>query len=210
VLPRVILSALYKMSASPVVPVALFSNDRPYIRMSKDSWFWVRVNWRGLKAFPTNEMPNPACENFILLHDLRGGRDGRVWLACSFSYRPCVIKFPKKDKELSETAINRLHQESEHWKAFYPIFRPRIVRLAGNVALILPAIPILKSIDDKARELVRVEIQRVASRGFCHNDLKWEHVGYWNSKIVLIDLFDVSLNENPAIAEAKMLKALNL
>jgi hypothetical protein len=72
---------------------------------------------------------------------------------------------------------------------------------------------------DKAEQQVREAIDRMVSRGYCHNDLDWRHVGrlrqHRQQRVIFFDLVNVSrvdtyLPEAVTAAKTKMLQALGL
>ena len=76
--------------ASPE-PVLLLNPQRSYINMTRSGWLWVPRSV--IKADQLTLAPPPFnTTSFILLYDMRGGRDGRVWLACDASGHLAVLK----------------------------------------------------------------------------------------------------------------------
>lgn len=114
-----LLSIIQKMYCSPHDPVAEISNIRPYIILNNESWQWGKVAWKSNKL-NRHKLPSQSCKKYILLKDLRGGADGRVWMACSSSGLVCVLKFGRLDasvfdsKELMSGAISNATKNLEH------------------------------------------------------------------------------------------------
>jgi hypothetical protein len=98
-LPEILTSVIIKMRHSPLKTVAEISNDRPYIVLNRDSWYWQKVQWKQGVKLNRHALPSKQVSKLILLRDLRGGADGRVWMACSTSGRVCVLKFARFLKE---------------------------------------------------------------------------------------------------------------
>lgn len=80
------------MKASPIDEVEELSPDRLYIILDAEKWFWGKVQWKK-KVLNRRKMPSASATKFVLLKDLRGGADGRVWMACTTSGLCCVLKF---------------------------------------------------------------------------------------------------------------------
>jgi hypothetical protein len=96
----------------------------------------------------------------------------------------------------------------------------RVTTLAGEPALVMPYARAIKH-PDKAEQQVQEAIDRMVSRGYCHNDLDWRHVGmlglrqHRQQRVIFFDLVDVSrvdtyLPEAVTAAKTKMLQALGL
>lgn len=70
-------------------------------------------------------MPSAQIKNYILLKDLNGGTDGRVWMACSPSGRVCVLKFDRVDSyvlnstDLWNEAIEKATERFEYERKVY-------------------------------------------------------------------------------------------
>lgn len=94
-LPAVLASVVVKMRFAEVHPVAEISNSRPYIVMEPEAWYWKNVQWKPAAKLDRHNMPKSNCKQLVLLRDLRGGADGRVWMACTTRGRVCVIKFAR-------------------------------------------------------------------------------------------------------------------
>ncbi len=187
-------SVLLKMAASPHETVKLIDSERPYIIMTKDKWIWAKVKFP--RNFALNyAMPTSNTQKFILIADFRGGADGRVWMVCSMSGRVGVIKFPQEDEqrgEADDAPIARLKKELKHWQTIWGYSSCRIVKLAGQSALLMPYIKpvvggggaasgretdIINTVPGEVQELVKDAVREMASKGVYHADLHWGHVG---------------------------------
>ncbi len=207
------------MNSSPIRPVARIDPNRPYIVMTQKQWYWAKVNFGPPFKLNYRRMPKKNTSQFILLEDLRGGRDGRVWLACSFNGRACVLKF---DQQVSSTPFvdkHALDKELVNWQTLYPEFtQTRIAELASDRALVMPYLKttgvdrtnpdILKSVQDAVADF--------AHHGKVHADLAWRHVGLVATpkkgekpKAILYDLRDVKDSEESEALDS-MLKKLDL
>ena len=72
-------------------PVLLINPQRSYLEMTCNGWLWVSRS--AIKADQlTFAPPTLNTTTFILLCDMRGGRDGRVWLACDVNGHLAVLK----------------------------------------------------------------------------------------------------------------------
>ena len=89
---KVLASVIMKMYTSKCEPVKRIDPSRPYIKIDESSWYWTTYKFRGFKL-NYHAMPLVTARTFILLEDLRGGRDGRVWLVCTENGSVGVIKF---------------------------------------------------------------------------------------------------------------------
>ena len=135
-------------------------------------------------------MPTLQAKRFILLRDLNGGADGRVWFACTLSGLVGVLKFGQlkdKDDNLSK-AKERLEGEAKLWRDVWNQKDVRVISLAGDHALLMPYV---KAIDleqvKQSPELsaaVHSAIKEMASAGYYHKDLHWRHVGLLEAPVV--------------------------
>ena len=186
--------------------------------MDQAQWFWARVP-STIKDVNDANMPTRRATRFFLLRDLRGGADGRVWRACTTSGTGCAIKFCKRSSVRDQT--QRLEAEAEVWRAAWGVKGVRVATLVGEPALVMPYARVIKEPrSNKIKQQVRDAIDEMASRGFCHEDLAWRHVGrlglrqQWR-RVVFFDLARVSpvdtrKPKSVTAAKAKMLNALGL
>jgi hypothetical protein len=128
ILARALVSVLRKMdygkNSLDVRKMQLLSDQRSYILLDSQSWFWTSLSSTELKKIRTNMRfslvpPLSRCNKFILLRDYHGGADGRVWLAASVSSgNLAVIKFHRRIKD-GDAGQDRavIKQEVEVWKA---------------------------------------------------------------------------------------------
>ncbi len=185
--------------------------------MNQAQWFWARVP-STLKDVDDASMPTRRATRFFLLRDLRGGADGRVWRACTTSGTGCAIKFCTRSSVIDQT--QRLEAEAEVWRAAWGVKGVRVATLVGEPALVMPyARAVKKPVSGQAEQQVREAIHRMASSGYCHEDLDWRHVGRLRlrqqRRVVFFDLARVSPvdtrePESATAAKAKMLNALGL
>jgi len=81
-LPRALAGVIRKMHHSPRVQVVdLLDPEVPRICMAAEHWYWGRLS--GVKDVNDTRMPRSHAAEFVLLRDLGGGADGRVWRACT-------------------------------------------------------------------------------------------------------------------------------
>lgn len=178
-------SVLHKMAASPVAPVQLVDRDRPYIVLDADEWTWTTLELpKGVRAerfLDYTRMPTRAAGRFLLLRDLHGGADGRVWMVCTTSGLVGVIKFGQpRDGEDREQRRQRLEKEAEVWRQVWQLHEVRVVTLAHEPALLMPYVEPVESMEDGRRPseaAVRAAAAHMANAGYCHLDLDWRHVG---------------------------------
>jgi hypothetical protein len=86
-------SVLYKMLRPPVEPPTLAGLQRHYLCLTKDSTKWAQLNDTFQRK--PGALPSATVTNLLLLADLRGGVEGRLWLAASTRGAVCVLKFAK-------------------------------------------------------------------------------------------------------------------
>ena len=107
-LPHLLVSAILKMTSSPVDPVQLstFDPNRSYIYVRKEEWSWDKPNQEGSLRYCGSRLAQ--FENVFLLADLGGGADGRVWLAATMKGEvKCLsLNFQKIEKCLSKKQIS--------------------------------------------------------------------------------------------------------
>eukprot|EP00026_Physarum_polycephalum_P010563 Phypoly_transcript_10729.p1 GENE.Phypoly_transcript_10729~~Phypoly_transcript_10729.p1 ORF type:complete len:278 (+),score=20.34 Phypoly_transcript_10729:172-1005(+) len=142
---RLLVSVIRKMYCSPFEAVAEISLERSYITIIKDSWFWSTVNWR-TRVLNRHKFPYVGAKKFVLLRDLRGGADGRVWMACTTSGIACVLKFAKLSftsfatEELRVRVVKEAKANLKHEEKIYKILGVKVKRttLCGRPVLVLP------------------------------------------------------------------------
>lgn len=217
----VLASVLLKMMhARAAPPQSLIDLGRPYIKVTEISWFWTRLRVPLQLQYWSLPRHNDNA-TFLLLHHLGDGTYGRVWLASTLEGNACVLKFPKGDTALRE--------ECELWHGVWGVDGVRLVTLASKQALLMPYVRTATTLSPRTPEIeqaARAAVRRMAERGWCHDDLKWDHVGLYRTgpdaplSAVLIDLGMVSMiTSEPAdsdgskareAAVARMLQALEL
>ena len=168
-------SLLLKMKDSPIDTVNTFDTKRSYIVMDTEKWYWATIDLPVGFRFKTGVLPNS--KTMILLRDLHGGADGRVWLACSPAGVICVIKFAQKSDETDNKSdfVRRLEEENNNWHKIWN-HAAEVRKLAGDYALFMPYLrPIVRNKETEVE--VKKAIQYMANLKLCHTDLKWEHVG---------------------------------
>lgn len=180
------------MAASPVSEVQLVDPSRPYIIMDSTQWYWATVSFKHVgpsrRQFALNysKMPTPSAGRFILLRDLHGGADGRVWMVCTEAGHVGVLKFGQlRERETDLSAVKaRLEQEAQVWISVWKQPHVRVISLAGEHALLMPYVEPV-ALDEKHAPIrtplleraVHAAVQQMAAAGYCHLDLHWRHVG---------------------------------
>jgi len=177
-LARTLCSFLLKMVCARFRPeycdrAKFWTSDCMFIMVMEKSWFWVSNPFRkggAIPSFNTKTIPPASTRKYLLLTDLRGGRDGRVWVACSESRKVCVIKFFKSNiADHHEMAANELLG----WKANK--LPARKVILKGKVAVVMPYVKTLPKdvpLTSAQKELVKTHLKTLADEGLNHTDLK--------------------------------------
>lgn len=229
----VVCSALHKMSASPIEPVQLVDRARPYILLDQEEWTWTTLELKeGVRTerfLQYSRMPTKAATRFLLLQDLHGGADGRVWMVCTTSGLLGVIKFGQpREGEDRDQRRQRLEVEGEVWRQVWHQQEVRVVTLAREPALLMPYVKPVESMDAASRPsdaAVQAAAQQMAFAGYCHLDLNWRHVGVLRlpakksargsqpqvaeSRVIFFDLSRVSRSP-PEAALTEMLASLQI
>ena len=203
-------SVIQKMYYSKNVPVKRISSKRPYIVLSREKWLWKYIKWSKNFQLDYKRMPE-SCDSFILLEDLRGGAEGRVWLACTERGEMCAIKFyhenDKKGLREECSNFNKTNSPNGIQKAFLTI-------LNEIEALVMPfGFPIENA---SQNEEVLKAINDLAQRKICHKDIRPRHC-CWRSpvktgssrQIMFIDTRNIEEEMDPLQAKMKMLQLLN-
>ena len=204
-------SALCKMLQAPTVPPRLVSLQRHYIELSEDSWFWVKLE-ADFQLRP-GAMPAPQARHLLLLADLRGGVEGRLWLAATVTGAVCVVKFAKNGN------ARALERERAMWHRLWGRTDVRLQPLGGQTALVMPYVHMATG-DDWARPEVvaaaRVAAARIAESGFAYTDVHRRHLGLYKDEAgreqaVFVDLSSVEAKEDAAGQSLEdMLRSLDL
>lgn len=231
-------SVMLKASLAPTATHSntLFSSDslhirtdRPYIVINEQQWYWANI---ALKQKRLSAHTVPEATQFVLLQDMRGGEEGRMWVGASTNGLLVAIKFPHSAYYCDDEVVQELLQaELEAWKTLYGQYRPRIQRLLGRDALLMPYFaPIVDwstviaegrpnappdGVLNQADVLrgVKAAVKHMAEAGYEHRDLHWGHVGVNASRqVALLNLSRLGRvdKENRAGAEQRMLAALGL
>lgn len=212
-LPILLVSVIQKMYRSPNFQVNLIDSKRSYIQLTTNSWYWNVLPSSGF-TLDYGTLPARNTRQLFLLHDLRGGAHGRVWLACSASGKVCVLKFAQNKTEAGEKLLGK---EAAIWKGVWNL-PVSIGTWCGESALMMPfVLPCTKDQwnDPDIIAAVKKAVIHLAQHGhFKHNDLKWDHVGLYESqeglKAVLFDLADMSEITDAEEAIISMMKDLSL
>ena len=147
-LARTLVSVLIKMhhsrDAADRSSMALYSEDRCYIMICEDSWFWTTLNSTHLKAVRNVGRfslvpPKSNTKTFILLRDYHGGNDGRVWLAASVaSGKIMVVKFLSRLREDQvDNGMELVDKERDYWHkcGIKSVFSTKLI---NRPALVMP------------------------------------------------------------------------
>mmetsp|Transcript_521 Transcript_521/g.739 ORF Transcript_521/g.739 Transcript_521/m.739 type:complete len:510 (+) Transcript_521:622-2151(+) len=213
-LPILLVSVIQKMYCSPNFQIRLIDSKRNYIQLTTTSWFWNVLPSSESFTLDYGTLPAKNTKNLLLLHDLRGGAHGRVWLACSASGKVCVLKFAQHKTEAGQKILEK---EAAIWKGVWNL-PVSIGTWCGESALMMPfVLPCTKEQwnDTNIIAAVKKAIIHMAKYGhYKHNDLKWEHVGLYEStdglKAVLFDLADMTTIADPEEAITSMMQDLSL
>ena len=233
-----------KMLCTEVEELEFDDLTKAVIKCHNDTWQWVSLRSTG--RFTWRPTVRANCTIFYLLKQLGGGTDGRVWLACTKKREICAIKMQyglgkasvcpeelseyernekeSEDKELYEGLLN----ERECWREAQPEAGQsvRITCILGDKpnALVMPyfaQVPPGRNLTDEEIGAAKNAVRSFAENGWKHNDLKWDHVGFYNRNVpgrglqiraVLLDLGFVEILEEgeKEAAIQDMLRALDL
>eukprot|EP00698_Gefionella_okellyi_P009686 TRINITY_DN2484_c1_g1_i1.p1 TRINITY_DN2484_c1_g1~~TRINITY_DN2484_c1_g1_i1.p1 ORF type:complete len:545 (-),score=62.01 TRINITY_DN2484_c1_g1_i1:45-1679(-) len=167
-------SVLYKMScAEHVRQIQELDDARAYVVMDENHWYFSAIKWRGKQLQELSTLPGQRCQSLILLRELRHGRDGRLWKACSNALLQCVLKFPKM------SAVNSVSVECANHHRFGQA-KARVARFGGSECLMIPVyspIPDHLHNDKTAQDEIIAFVRYFHEQKHLeHGDLKLEHV----------------------------------
>jgi hypothetical protein len=217
-LPLMLCSVVLKMHFSSCDEVKLIDSKRPYISIDQDRWFWSKIIFK--PNFTVRRHALPTSKTLVMLADLGGGVDGRVWRACSGAGLGCCIKFARRsnrqDSQEHDNTSDTLDTELANWKALHGDESAQIIIMAKRRALMMPYLDAVSNTTKDVTVKVKEAVLKIADAGLCHNDLHWRHVGK-NDKnaIIIFDLaqmkaFDFNNTEVRKAAIFSMLQALDL
>ena len=174
-LPYALCALGQKMISSPMVPrLSFLEKEWSYIYMNKREWCWKKVT-KTKKLTVQCELPKHL-QNVILLADLGGGGDGRVWLASTETGCTCVVKLCRNSEILEQEALI--------WKKAWEM-EVQIKELNGTEVLVMPWVKPCSEEEmnnnPDIKEAIKNAIQRLAEVGYEHDDLNWRHVGLYQT-----------------------------
>ncbi|EGG20804.1 hypothetical protein DFA_00669 [Cavenderia fasciculata] len=120
----ILCSTILKMYYSPREPVLLISPTRSYIRVTKESWNWVKL--KDMTLSYEGVCPNESLSSAILIKDLRSRMVQsrcRLWMASTENGSVFVIKYVRQDKDIPDPK-KVLAKEANIWKIAYNITTP--------------------------------------------------------------------------------------
>jgi hypothetical protein len=188
---EMVASAFFKMLQSPAEPPSLVSRQRHYIYLTEESWLWVKLEAE-FQLTP-GVVPAGTAKSLLLLADLRGGIEGRLWLAATVHGAVCVIKFAKDGR------ADVLEHECAMWRQLWGRADVRLLRLGGQDALVMPYV-YMATEEDWARPAVvaaaRAAAARIDSLGLVYTDVRRRHLGLYEDEAgslqaVFVDLSSV-------------------
>jgi Family of unknown function (DUF5898) len=140
---------------------------------------------------------NPELGCIYVIHHLGTGEHGSCCLGISDGgFSCCVVKFYHSKADSKSLAESELH----NWNAVYgnrentspPICRT--LPVPGGKCLVMPYLFPVKDFERQSLledGTIEQVLRKFAELGYIHNDIKWRHFGYWESKLYLIDLGDI-------------------
>ena len=195
------------MLQSPTESLTLVSRLRHYIQLTEESWLWVTLNAE-FQLTP-GVMPASNTKNLLLLADLRGGIEGRLWLASTVHGAVCVVKFAKDGK------ADVLAHECAMWCQLWGRADVRLLRLGGQEALVMPYVHMATE-EDWARpavvEAARSAVARIHGLGLVYTDVRRRHLGLYEDeagalRAVFVDLSSV-VRKDAAVSVASEIQSL--
>ena len=193
---------------------------------SKSDGVYIPKLWRWAKkpdSFSTYVPTTPSldCDELFVVHRcLSTGRDGIAFIMCDRDGAMCVMK--KSNHEDRSDATAALKSEADMLQRAWPDKVARRVYVAIWNSTPFLCMPLLRIISrDDSMELkinvevaVRAYIDKLASRGLCHDDLHWRHVACYAAKhgmrVVFIDWAQSRIDVEASEARVVMLRALDL
>jgi hypothetical protein len=160
-LPLVLISCLYKMSLSPYNnPVNMKDKNAKFRCVTSNSEGYPPWKSLPINLTITYKYPHGNTNNFYLMQDYHGGRDGYVWLASTISDKNInliVIKFSKlldDEKNIDiltkhEIKLESLNNEADMWQKVWKVKKPRVECILGQPAIIMPFVFHCQKIDEK-------------------------------------------------------------
>ena len=188
----VLATAVKKMSRSPVQSRPFLTGSRAYERLKADGRSWCA---RPCQSVNLGKFASPTDELYVLRIFSRGGGDGVACLAADNDGACCVVKFPIDPHKAEE--------EKELLRDIWQL-DARVQTFIHRQAVVMPYVRVLRGPVDAedlgvTREAVTGAIDRMLSKGFKHEDLKWEHIGAYRPEaddgdisVVLLDLARVA------------------
>jgi len=202
--PEIILllaSVLLKMVCSPATRLtSLLAKERVAITVNRTHWLWTPLPADFQLNFSPTGVPkfNLKLPLFYLLLHLGDGEFGRAWLAATSAGDCCVLKFPKNtDAEDRDKAKEVFDRELAAWREVWGKHMASEVTLYNDKrALVMPYVKVCKKDvipTDDVKAAARAAIDAMVSKGRCHDDLRWDHVGLYTDvggtlAALLIDL----------------------
>lgn len=161
-------------------------------------------------------MPKVRSVWFLLLADLGHGVFGKAWLACNSKGRLCVVKICKNKVASSEAVVwNALLHRARRQTHFEAMPYSTEDSEGKYSYLVMPFLNTIKEPPDQTRvQATREIIHHMASLGYQHTDLKWQHVGFYTycgrEYAMLFDFSHVKSCVPCTDSELGMLKDLHL
>ena len=199
-LPCYLVSLIRKLSHSQSIPQGILHAEKAYIEISPSLYHWVSSTLTKL----TLKVPHGNVSKFLLLRDFKYGGDGRVWLACSSSAgNLCVVKFLResaREKGPAEAEnwekLYGVHTSSMTMVKDCPAvimpfaFHCKVISGTRRFESCLSQGASSESYPDRnfltedvsavneldPEKIARQAIDTIVSRGYIHDDVKWDHV----------------------------------
>jgi hypothetical protein len=211
-------SVVLKMHSSSCDEVKLIDSNRPYISINQEQWCWVKIKFND--NFTVRRQALPRSKTLVILADLGGGVDGRVWRACSAAGLGCCIKFARRsnrqDSQEHDNTPDTLDTELANWIALHGETSAKIIILAKRRALMMPYLDAVSNENTDVNLKVKAAVSKIAAAGYRHKDLHWRHVGSDEADDIIIfdlaqmEVFDCENTVKKDAAICSMLQALGL
>jgi hypothetical protein len=93
------------MSHARHVQVKRIDSNRAYLLFNPTGWKWHTRTFSADFKLNYDKLPHGNTNQLVAIEDLRGGRDGRVWLTMDKDGAVAVIKFSNDKSSLGATRL---------------------------------------------------------------------------------------------------------
>jgi len=195
------------LSRSVLRTLKLINPKRLYLEFADDVTKSISKP-AALEKLEWGAMPRRDAKKFLLLRPLGKGGDGIVFLACTHMGKVCVLKLARDDDSSGEqgrrppsspadskdqktrdlSASQKMEQERDIWNKVWGVKECRVEKMQEFHVLVMPyvwpheRIQTTHTSDSEKKavqQAVKEAIEKLAKGGYKHDDLKWDHVGFY-------------------------------